>query len=282
MSNKIVAEPEIQPKIQPMYLFKIILIGDTNTGKTTICNTLSGNNLPNMQYQPTIGVDFNSIMKEVFTDKFIKIHLWDTAGQEKYRSIVNSYYRNTCGMILTYDITDSKTFNNLEKWLNEVKPYNNCKHHYRHPILLLGTKKDKAKRRKVSYELASNFAREHQLYFREINALVKDVALNNGFTEFIQEIFLLSEQERISYIENIPIAKPITTYNTESLIINPSIDTLGEGVKLCEETLNDITSNLCKGIKYVGKDAHIISKINNKLINHEMEETHNSICNKCQ
>ena len=102
-------------------IFKLILVGDTNTGKTTICNTLLERELKEMQYQPTIGIDFNGTNEKIYTNTLVKVHLWDTAGQEKFRSIINSYYRNTCGTILTYKITNRNTFINLTNWLKDIK-----------------------------------------------------------------------------------------------------------------------------------------------------------------
>ena len=66
--------------------------------------------------------------------KVVKLQMWDTAGQETYRSIINSYYRCTCGTILTYNITNLRSFNNLDRWIYDINQYNNCKHNYSHPI----------------------------------------------------------------------------------------------------------------------------------------------------
>ena len=155
------------------YVFKIILVGDTNTGKTTICNTLMNRKLKKMQYQPTIGIDFNSLIRKIFNDVNVKVQLWDTAGQEKYRSIITSYYRNICSAIVTYDVTNRTSFMRVISWINELNRFNTCKHDYRHPILVLGTKSDLMKDRKVSFEEAFQFADKNGLIFREVNSFIQ-------------------------------------------------------------------------------------------------------------
>ena len=76
--NKEKLEEKLEEK-EIDYVFKIIFVGDTNTGKTTICNTLMNRNIKTMQYQPTIGIDFNSLVKTIYNDINIKVQMWDTA-----------------------------------------------------------------------------------------------------------------------------------------------------------------------------------------------------------
>ena len=88
------------------------------------------------------------------------------SGQEVYRSIINSYYRNTCGVILTYNITDRRSFFSLDNWLNDINKFNCCNHYYKHPILLLlriEIKKIKDRFHKEGYD----YARHNNLIFRE-------------------------------------------------------------------------------------------------------------------
>lgn len=253
--SKIIDLSQTQQQRQPQYLFKVIIIGDTNTGKTTICNTLMNRLNPTMQYQPTIGIDFNSNIETLYKSDThqtnVKIHLWDTAGQEKYRSIVNSYYRNTCGTIITYDITNESTFRHIDNWLAELRKHNNCRHHYSHPILLLGTKSDLEYRRRVSYAEGQKLAQRNNLFFREIVSFNKNGGLYDGYLEFLREIYNLSEDERKHYIQSIPTAIPISN----RLVINCNTDS-----KISEETMKDITENLCKGIKYTGLEPLIIDR----------------------
>ena len=178
------------------YTFKTIVLGDTGVGKTTLCNTLMRRQNPDMQYQPTIGIDFNALVETLYNNTTVKVHLWDTAGQEKYRSIIKSYYRGTAAAILMYDITNFVSFNHLDYWLREFKNGTNCHHRYQHPVLLLGTKSDMDKKRKVTYEQGQSFALVNGLIFREVNNYVRDGPIDDGFTEFLREIYNNVENER--------------------------------------------------------------------------------------
>ena len=135
---------------------KIILLGDTHTGKTNFLNTYikecNNDNLPSM---PTIGVDFGCKTIDVSNDLSFKIQCWDTAGQESYRTIIRSYYRNSCGIILLFDLTNKRTFDNLDAWLNDIKTYSICSHD--HPILLLGTNSDKCEKRIITKNQAIQY-----------------------------------------------------------------------------------------------------------------------------
>ena len=100
------------------YTFKIILIGDHDTGKTTFFRTI---NYLDLSFIPTtIGVDFFTkyIKKE---NRTIKVNFWDTAGQERFRSIVVSYFKNISGILLFFNLNNINTFISLENWLKDIK-----------------------------------------------------------------------------------------------------------------------------------------------------------------
>ena len=112
------------------YLFKYIIIGDTgklqrisltNTGVGKSCLLLQFTDQRfRQQHDLTIGVEFGSRTIEI-NDKKIKLQIWDTAGQESFKSITRSYYRGAAGALLVYDITRKETFNHLTRWLEEVR-----------------------------------------------------------------------------------------------------------------------------------------------------------------
>ena len=116
---------------------KIILVGDSSVGKSTFYNKLIGNN--NYYPTPTIGVDYTSLYKEYNGNKK-KICIWDTAGQEKFMSIIRSYFKNVAGIILMFDLSRYETYINLQNWINIINDENTCNHN--HPILLIGNKSD--------------------------------------------------------------------------------------------------------------------------------------------
>ncbi len=144
------------------YLFKYIIIGDSNVGKSSIVLRLTDNRFQS-NHDFTIGVEFGS--KNINIDnQTIKLHIWDTAGQEAFRSITRSYYRNVAGVLLVYDITNRESFNQISHWLEEIK-YHNQK--YPPTIMLIANKSDLQHLRKVSTEEGQEFAKQHNLLFVE-------------------------------------------------------------------------------------------------------------------
>ena len=119
------------------YLFKIILAGDTGTGKTYFFNLLTDKN--NTYEQATIGVDFATLYKYIY-DKLIRVNLWDTAGQERFHSVIQNYFREITGYILFFDLNNIETFYSLKRWMKNIQNKNICDHE--HPMILIGNKND--------------------------------------------------------------------------------------------------------------------------------------------
>ncbi len=113
----------------------------------------------------TIGVEFGSRTISIDQDQ-IKLQIWDTAGQESFRSITRSYYRDAAGALLVYDITRRESFNHLGRWLEEARVNGNKNM----TIMLIGNKSDLENRRAVSYEEGKEFADKHGLIFLETSA----------------------------------------------------------------------------------------------------------------
>jgi len=102
-------------------------------------------------------------------DKIIKVQFWDTAGQEKYFAITRQYYRGAHGVVLVYDITKRESFENITRWINEVKVANNDT-----LFLLIGNKCDLIKKRDVSIEEGIRFSKENGMSFLETSAATGD------------------------------------------------------------------------------------------------------------
>lgn len=129
-------------------LFKIILIGDSGIGKTSIINRYV-NNMFTDKYLCTIGVDF--MMKTVDLEKSsIKLQIWDTAGMERYRQITTSYYRGANAAIIAFDLTCKRSFDNLKKWIGMYYEYSNPL--ISKSVVLVGNKVDLEDAREVSKE----------------------------------------------------------------------------------------------------------------------------------
>eukprot|EP00928_Gymnodinium_smaydae_P041317 TRINITY_DN27980_c0_g1_i1.p2 TRINITY_DN27980_c0_g1~~TRINITY_DN27980_c0_g1_i1.p2 ORF type:complete len:212 (-),score=47.47 TRINITY_DN27980_c0_g1_i1:56-691(-) len=145
------------------YLFKYIIIGDTGVGKSCLLLQFTDKRF-RADHDLTIGVEFGARLVTI-EDKQIKLQIWDTAGQESFRSITRSYYRGASGALLVYDISRRDTFNHLARWLDEARA--NASPNM--AIMLIGNKCD-LERREVSFEEGASFAREHGLVFRETSA----------------------------------------------------------------------------------------------------------------
>jgi len=146
------------------YLFKYIIIGDVSVGKSCLLLQFT-----DRRFQPvhdlTIGVEFGSKMVQI-DSKPIKLQIWDTAGQEAFRSITRSYYRGAAGALLVYDVTRRETFESLATWLEDARQHANPNI----TIMLIGNKADLDSRRTVSRDEGEQFARENGLVFLETSA----------------------------------------------------------------------------------------------------------------
>lgn len=144
--------------------YKIVILGDQFVGKTSILNKFKYENTEE-KYTPTIGIDF--LTKNVYLeDKTIRLIMWDTAGSERFKSLIPSYIKNANAIILAYDITSKSTFTSLDKWLSDISdkvPANAY-------IIIAGNKLDLESKRQVSVEEVAKFADDKKLKFIETSA----------------------------------------------------------------------------------------------------------------
>ncbi|XP_045172479.2 uncharacterized protein LOC123534336 [Mercenaria mercenaria] len=157
---------------KPDYYFKLLLLGDCGTGKTSLANKFSCDACSKANYvqKPAVGdvktVEYVDRVIEV-SDKHILARLYDTAGQEKYRSLTASYYRGAHGCLVLFDVTKDSTFSNISYWLHDIKEYST---HPDIPTLLVGTKCHVApEKREVSFERASKYAESVELPYLEVS-----------------------------------------------------------------------------------------------------------------
>jgi small GTP-binding protein len=153
---------EASMSIPPCY--KFILIGSSGVGKTAILKRLISDTFLEKS-QSTIGVEFETTMLNIDNQR-LKLQVWDTAGQERVRAIAKAYYRAAVGVILVYDLTDRKSFEELGAWLNDI-------HSLCDPnavIQLIGNKADLNPHRVVSLKEAENLAKQHNIRYLETSA----------------------------------------------------------------------------------------------------------------
>ncbi|KAL5569463.1 hypothetical protein UlMin_026038 [Ulmus minor] len=151
------------------YSFKILLIGDSGVGKSSILLSFISNSVQHLS--PTIGVDFKIKLLSV-GGKNLKLTIWDTAGQERFGTVISSYYRGAHGIILVYDVTRRETFTNLlNTWSKEVELYSSNPECVK---ILVGNKVDKEKEREVTREEGIALAEEHKCLFLECSAKTRE------------------------------------------------------------------------------------------------------------
>ena len=169
------------------YIFKVIIIGDNGCGKTSLVNRYT--NMEGMiEEQSTIGVDFAPKYYTSPHGKKIKLYLWDTAGQEAFRSVVQLYYRNLAGAVLVFDVTKPSTFRSLNYWLSELRTRNDNETPI--PTLLIANKIDKTEQRLVGRNEAEAYAAEHGMMYEEVSVLDNtntDAALSRLFDKIYDE-----------------------------------------------------------------------------------------------
>ena len=133
--------------------FKIIIIGDSGVGKSSLTLRATKNQFQEY-YNATVGFEFFSLNLKM-EDSIIKLQMWDTCGQEIYRSLISSFYKNSSLAMIMYSIDNEESFRNLDYWIKEIK--NNSSPDIK--IILIGNKVDLEDKRVVSKEEADNFAR---------------------------------------------------------------------------------------------------------------------------
>ena len=196
-------EYEILPEDYPTHdlSFKLIVIGDAGVGKSCLTMKATKNIFENY-YSPTIGFEFYTFNVRI-KNKNIRLQIWDTCGQEVYRSLINGFYRNSSLAILVYSIDSMKSFRNLEIWINEIKLNSNPNV----KVFLIGNKKDLENKREVPISKAKQFYKDHNLnMFFEASA-------KSGFNS--QKIFV--EAANILFTESMKVSNEINKSKLDDL-----------------------------------------------------------------
>ncbi len=163
------------------FLYKILLLGDSSVGKTCFLMRYTDNTFQEI-HMSTIGLDYKLKNVQLDDGKMVKIQIWDTAGQDRFRSITKNYYKGAHGIILIYDITNQKTFENVKNWINQIKEEVSNKV----TIILVGNKIDDEDHRVVSTEEGEKMAKEFGLMFFECSAK-SGVNIDSTFNELVKK-----------------------------------------------------------------------------------------------
>ena len=186
------------PKSYSVYdkSIKIILLGDSGVGKTSLLNCLEPNDI-DLNQKKTISLEyFNYIIKA--NNNIIRMQIWDTVGHEKFNSIISNYYKTTDVAIFMYSIDNIESFNNINNWFDELNDKGNNDNNIKTIKILLGNKNDLEKERKVTYEMGEKLKNEKNFYFfQEINCSYK----NKEENDLVQNLFF--EIGKIVYKEYI-------------------------------------------------------------------------------
>ena len=133
-------------------MFKVVIIGNTHVGKTSLMMRYADDTF-RTKHISTIGVDFKIVNVKI-GDTCVKLQIWDTAGQDRFRTISSTYYRGAHGAIVVYDVTSSQSFYNVEHWINDMNAYN--QNVYK---ILVGNKDDDPNGTSVPKVIETNEAR---------------------------------------------------------------------------------------------------------------------------
>jgi len=160
---------------------KVLLLGDTSVGKTCLLKRYTEDTFQDA-YLSTIGFDYKFKIVTLKSGKEVKVQIWDTAGQERFRTIAKSYYRGAHGIILVFDVTNQKTFDNIKMWVNQIKEEASSKV----CVILIANKID-SEERVVSKEDAAALAKNYELKLYEASAK-ENINVTEAFQDLIENI----------------------------------------------------------------------------------------------
>nr|AVV64041.1 Ras-related protein Rab-11B [Anisakis simplex] len=208
------------------YLFKVVLIGDSGVGKSNLLSRFTRNEF-NLESKSTIGVEFATRTIQV-EDKRVKAQIWDTAGQERYRAITSAYYRGAVGALLVYDIAKHITYENVERWLKELRDHAE----QNIVIMLVGNKSDLRHLRAVPTDEAKLFAERNHISFIETSAL-DSTNVESAFTTILTEIYKIASTKQIK-----DAGTPMASLTSNRIVISSTVDQRKKKQQCCSGQTN--------------------------------------------
>ena len=170
--------------------YKILILGDSKVGKSCFLTRYADKTYQE-DYLSTIGMDYKIKNYELENGAIIKLYIWDTAGQDRFRSITSNYYKGADGIILIYDITKQETFNNVRNWITSIKEEAPAKV----VLILVGNKVDDEKNRAVPQSEGEKIADEYNLPFLECSAK-SDINVTETFDVLIKKIVEINPKNK--------------------------------------------------------------------------------------
>jgi Ras-related protein Rab-1A len=200
------------------HLLKIVIIGNTSVGKSAILRRFCDDSYLDTHVS-TIGVDFRvktiNINENILNP--VKLQIWDTSGQERFKTITSSYYRGSHGIIVVYDITDRESFNDVNRWISELTKIVSDKS----VLILVGSKTDIPYNRVISYNEGKELANFYGISFIEVSSF-KNVNINEIFKQLVNDINtkikftsrpLSNRHIRLNQQKNMKISPPCCSFN---------------------------------------------------------------------
>ncbi|CAG9333250.1 unnamed protein product [Blepharisma stoltei] len=178
------------------YMFKVIIIGESGTGKSCLLHYLIENRFKRNPNH-TVGVEFGCKRLSI-GDKQIKLQIWDTAGQERFRSVTKSYYRGAAAALVVYDITNSESFQKLPSWINDVRTLSRPNI----SLIVVGNKCDLKSSRAVSVVDASCFCQEQEVPLIETSAATGE-NVEEAFMKLAKSVLTKLDNKQLDHVQGI-------------------------------------------------------------------------------
>ncbi len=175
---------------------KIIIIGDSCVGKTSLLKRYVNNTFLE-SYKATIGVDF--LTKNIkINKKIISLQLWDTAGNERFHTLSNAFYRGADACIIVFDLTNIISFNNLERWMDEFLVYSNVSDPNNYPFIIIGNKSDLINdtNRAISDKYIQKFCQNKNVKYFEVSTKL-NTNINHAFSYLVNRLYNKNSETNI-------------------------------------------------------------------------------------
>jgi small GTP-binding protein len=165
------------------FLFKVSLIGDSGTGKTSIITRFIDNVFKD-ETTTTIGVDFKIVSFDLGKETFAKMQIWDTCGSERFKSLTANFLKTCSAFILVFDLTRPSTFNNIDNWIKTIKENTSPKF-----LILVGNKCDLVEQRSLEKDMILDYSVKHLFNYLEISAK-NDYNIERMFKEVGYQLYM--------------------------------------------------------------------------------------------